>query len=76
VTVIRDAAGRYFASFIVHTDPAADAARFPAADRDHNAAQNILALGRRERLNACGDGIRPPLAVAAVSETGTLRGAA
>jgi putative transposase len=45
-------------------------------DRDHNAAQNILALGHRERLNACGDGIRPPLAVAAVSETGTLRGAA
>jgi len=45
-------------------------------DRDHNAAQNILALGRRERLNACGDGVRPPLAVAAVGETGTLRGAA
>jgi IS605 OrfB family transposase len=45
-------------------------------DRDRNAAQNILALGRRERLNACGDGVRPPLAVAAVSETGTLRGAA
>ncbi len=45
-------------------------------DRDHNAAQNILALGRRERLNACGDGVRPPLAVAAVRETGTLRGAA
>jgi hypothetical protein len=41
-----------------------------------NAAQNILALGRRERQNACGDGVRPPLAVAAVSETGTRRGAA
>src|SRR5215467_3164556 len=29
VTVIRDAAGRYFASFVVQTDPAADAGRFP-----------------------------------------------
>jgi transposase len=45
-------------------------------DRDLNAARNILALGRRERLNACGDGVRPPLAVAAAGETGTLRGAA
>jgi putative transposase len=45
-------------------------------DRDLNAAKNILALGRRERLNACGDSVRPPLAVAAVRETGTLRGAA
>ena len=26
-------------------------------DRDLNAAKNILALGRRERLNACGDGV-------------------
>ena len=31
VTVIRDAAGRYFASFVVETDPAADAQRFPRA---------------------------------------------
>ena len=45
-------------------------------DRDLNAARNILALGRRERLNACGDGVRPPLAGAAAGETGTLRGAA
>ena len=45
-------------------------------DRDLNAAKNILALGRRERLNACGDGVRPPLAGAAVGETGTLPGAA
>jgi putative transposase len=45
-------------------------------DRDVNAARNIAALGHREALNACGDGVRPPLAVAAVSETGTLRGAA
>ena len=34
VTVIRDAAGRYFASFVVQTHPAADAARFPATDAE------------------------------------------
>jgi putative transposase len=34
VTVIRDAAGRYFASFVVQTDPAADARRFPPAGRE------------------------------------------
>ena len=45
-------------------------------DRDLIAAKHILALGRRERLNACGDGVRPPLAVAVVGETGTHRGAA
>ncbi len=45
-------------------------------DRDMNAARNIAALGHREALNACRDGVRPSLAVAAVSETGTLRGAA
>ncbi len=45
-------------------------------DRDLNAAKNILALGRRERLNACGGGVRPLLAGAVVGETGTLRGAA
>ncbi|MET8134995.1 RNA-guided endonuclease TnpB family protein [Streptomyces sp. NPDC005251] len=33
VTVIKDAAGRYFASFVVDTDPAADAARMPDTDR-------------------------------------------
>ncbi|WP_129311260.1 RNA-guided endonuclease TnpB family protein [Streptomyces sp. L2] len=33
VTVIKDAAGRYFASFVVDTDPAADRARMPATDR-------------------------------------------
>ena len=32
VTVIKDAAGRYFASFVAETGPAADAARFPAPD--------------------------------------------
>jgi putative transposase len=34
VTVIKDAAGRYFASFVAGTDPAADAARFPASDTE------------------------------------------
>ncbi|MFE2608812.1 RNA-guided endonuclease InsQ/TnpB family protein, partial [Streptomyces mirabilis] len=32
VTVIRDAAGRYFASFVIETDPDADLARMPEAD--------------------------------------------
>ncbi|MFC7381414.1 RNA-guided endonuclease InsQ/TnpB family protein [Sphaerisporangium rhizosphaerae] len=45
-------------------------------DRDVNAAINILAAGRADRLNACGDQVRPPLAVAQVDETGSLRGAA
>lgn len=33
VTVVKDAAGRYFASFVIDTDPAADAAQMPASDR-------------------------------------------
>ncbi|MFF7841888.1 RNA-guided endonuclease InsQ/TnpB family protein [Streptomyces ossamyceticus] len=33
VTVIKDAAGRFFASFVIDTDPAADQARMPATDR-------------------------------------------
>ncbi|MCX4706890.1 RNA-guided endonuclease TnpB family protein [Streptomyces sp. NBC_01373] len=33
VTVIKDAAGRYFASFVIDTDPAADAARMPGTDQ-------------------------------------------
>ena len=45
-------------------------------DRDVNAARNILALGRRERLNTCGAGVRPPLTVAAGAEAGTRRSAA
>jgi putative transposase len=45
-------------------------------DRDVNAARNILALGRRERLNACGTSVRPPLEVAAGAEAGTCRSAA
>lgn len=33
VTVVKDAAGRFFASFVIDTAPAADAARMPATDR-------------------------------------------
>ncbi|MET7846774.1 RNA-guided endonuclease InsQ/TnpB family protein [Streptomyces avermitilis] len=33
VTVIKDAAGRYFASFVIDTDPAVDAARMPGTDQ-------------------------------------------
>ncbi|WP_406471076.1 RNA-guided endonuclease InsQ/TnpB family protein [Streptomyces sp. NBC_01615] len=33
VTVIKDAAGRYFASFVIDTDPAADGARMPDTDQ-------------------------------------------
>lgn len=45
-------------------------------DRDVNAAKNILAAGRAERLNACRGQVRPPAAVAQAVETGTHRGAA
>jgi putative transposase len=44
-------------------------------DRDVNAARNILAAGRADRLNACGGSVRPPAAVAAPGEAGTHRGA-
>jgi putative transposase len=47
-----------------------------AHDRDVNAARNILALGRGERLNACGGNVRPELALADPGETGTRRSAA
>ncbi|MDX3694406.1 RNA-guided endonuclease TnpB family protein [Streptomyces europaeiscabiei] len=33
VTVVKDAAGRYFASFVIDTDPQADDERMPATDR-------------------------------------------
>jgi putative transposase len=33
VAVIKDAAGRYFASFVIDTDPAADATRMPDTDQ-------------------------------------------
>ena len=45
-------------------------------DRDLNAAINILAAGRADKSNACGGGVRPPLAVAAAGEAGTHRSAA
>jgi putative transposase len=45
-------------------------------DRDVNAARNVLALGRRERLNACGGDVRRGMAPAVAGEAGTLRGAA
>jgi putative transposase len=45
-------------------------------DRDINAAMNILAAGRAERLNACGGRVRPGHALAAAGEAGTHRGAA
>jgi IS605 OrfB family transposase len=45
-------------------------------DRDVNAAKNILAVGRAERLNACGGQVRPPVAVAQAGEAGTHRSVA
>ena len=45
-------------------------------DRDVNAARNVLALGRRESLNACGGTVRPAPVLASPNETGSLRGAA
>jgi putative transposase len=45
-------------------------------DRDVNAAKNVLALGRRESLNACGGNVRPGLVPADLGETGTHRSAA
>jgi putative transposase len=45
-------------------------------DRDVNAARNIVTAGRAGTLNACGDGVRPGPAPAAVGETGTRQSAA
>ncbi|RBQ19024.1 transposase [Spongiactinospora rosea] len=45
-------------------------------DRDVNAAKNILAAGRADRLNACGVQVRPGPAPAQREEAGSLRGAA
>lgn len=45
-------------------------------DRDLNAARNILAAGRADRLNACGAQVRPGHAPARRGEAGSLRGAA
>jgi len=44
-------------------------------DRDLNAAKNVLALGRRESLNACGGDIRQGPVLAVAGETGTHPGA-
>ncbi|MFJ9086065.1 RNA-guided endonuclease InsQ/TnpB family protein [Streptomyces sp. NPDC102384] len=40
VTIIKDAAGRYFASFVIDTDPQADAERWPA-DADEVAGREV-----------------------------------
>ncbi|KUI02811.1 RNA-guided endonuclease TnpB family protein [Mycobacterium sp. IS-3022] len=45
-------------------------------DRDHNAAKNILAAGRAERLNACGVPVSPPTRKARDDETGSTPTAA
>jgi len=45
-------------------------------DRDINAARNILAAGRADRLNACGGTVRPPSSVAGPVEAGTHRSVA
>jgi putative transposase len=45
-------------------------------DRDVNAAKNVLALGRRESLNACGGQVRPAASLAPAGEAGTHRSAA
>ncbi|MFJ9775074.1 RNA-guided endonuclease InsQ/TnpB family protein [Kitasatospora sp. NPDC101157] len=42
-------------------------------DRDVNAARNILAAGRADRLNACGARVRPGLVPAQRREAGTHR---
>jgi putative transposase len=45
-------------------------------DRDVNAARNVLAAGRAERLNVCGGTVRPAALLARPGETGTHRGVA
>jgi putative transposase len=45
-------------------------------DRDHNAAQNILAAGQAERRNACGAGVSPAFGEAVGDEAGTTPDAA
>jgi putative transposase len=45
-------------------------------DRDVNAARNVLALGRRESLNARVGQVRPASVPAPASEAGSRRGAA
>lgn len=45
-------------------------------DRDINAARNIPAAGRADRLNACGGQVRPASVLAPAGETRTHRGTA
>jgi hypothetical protein len=45
-------------------------------DRDVNAARNILAAGRADRLNACGGNVGPGQDLAVAVEAGTHRSAA
>jgi transposase len=45
-------------------------------DRDVNAARNILAAGRADRLNACGGNVRPGQDLAVAVEAGTHRSVA
>jgi transposase len=45
-------------------------------DRDVNAARNVLALGRRESLNARGGQVRPAPVLAPAREAGSRSGAA
>ena len=45
-------------------------------DRDYNAAKNILAAGRAERLNACGAHVRPQPVAAVGDEAGSTPTAA
>ncbi|GAA2213582.1 hypothetical protein GCM10009850_090450 [Nonomuraea monospora] len=45
-------------------------------DRDINAAINILAAGRADRLNACGGPVRPSFGMAQPRETGSHGSAA
>ena len=45
-------------------------------DRDVNAARNILAAGRADRVNAREGQVRPAVTLAPAGEGGSLRGAA
>jgi transposase len=80
VTVIKEPDGRYYASFVVEREatplPACDREVGIDHDRDVNAAKNVLALGRRESLNACGRAVRPERRPAVAAEAGTHRSAA
>ena len=61
VTVIKDAAGRYLASFVVETDPSADIARFPARDSPEGPGWPVPA--RRGHGHHRGDPLRYRLGI-------------